>query len=332
VVGASGDTSNLLSAAGLTAASGATATTGTQSSISVQSANGATQTYYSNSNQITNAIPGVQINLTGTTSTPFSITVGQDTTQLVSAVNNFASAYNAAINEINSASAPPIVVPVGPGAALPGNATPPVGGGVLWANADVQSLKDRLTSMVSGFFGSDPNYNSLATVGLQLTSTFQTLTTSNNGSQNGGSSSSGSQQNSNPIQTTTYQGTDGQLQPLGTNKFLAAFQANPTAVQGLFQSASGLANAMGTYLTGITGFPTILANGSVGNIPTTSVIQGFENTNNDTIASLQDQIKQITDSANMQADMLRTEFTSTEGQLAEFQALQSQLSGFFKGQ
>lgn len=331
VVGASGDTSNFLTATGLTTAAGGTAKTGTQASVTVQSASGGTTTYYSNSNQVTNAIAGIQINLVSATSTPFTISVGQDSTQLVSAVNSFVSAYNAAVSEINTASAPPLITGVPPGSSLPGTATTPVGGGILWGNADVASIKDRLAGIVSGFFGTNKTYNSLATVGLQLTSSFSIFTTANNGANNGGTAAAGTSANA-PVQNTTYQGTDGQLSPLDPTKFAAAFSANPNAVQSLFQGASSLTKTLGTYITGLTGAPTLLSGGPVGTIPVTSIIQGFENSNSSTISSLQDQIKRITDAANMQADSLRQQFVSTEGTLAQYQALQSQLSGFFKGQ
>lgn len=329
VVGAAGDTSNFLTATGLTAAAGATSTTGTQASVTVQSASGSTQTYYSNSNQVTNAIQGVQLNLLSATATPFTVSVGQDSTQLVSAVNSFVSAYNSAVSEINTASAPPLITGNQPGSSLPGAPATPIGGGILWGVADVSSIKDRLANIVSGFFGSDPKYNSLASLGLQLTSTFSVLTTSNNGATNGGTAAAGTSAGA-PVQNTTYQGTDGQLSPLDSTKFAAAFQANPNAVQQVLQGAQGLSNQLGTYLTGLTGAPTLLFNGPVGTIPTTSIIQGFENADNSNISSLQDQIKRITDAANMQADSLRQQFTATEGTLAVYQSLQSSLSGFFK--
>lgn len=331
VVGSAGDSSNFLSAAGLTTAAGATTTIGTQAKLQIQNPNGSTQTYYSNSNQVTTAIPGVQINLLSNSATPYTISVSQDSSQLVSAVNTFVSAYNAAITEINNATQPPLIVPSQPGQ-LPANAQAPVGGGVLWNNSDIGQVKDQLTNIVSGFFGNNTSYNSLASLGLTLTDSFSTYTTSNNGtgSGTGGTAAAGSQPGS-IVQTTTYQGTDGTFQALNTQKFLAALQANPSAVTQIFQGASSLTTQLGTFLTGATGLPTLLSTGTVGQIPSTAVIQGFENSNTDTIQSLQEQIKQITDDANLQADSLRQQFVSTEGTLAQYQALQSQLAGFFKG-
>ncbi|HEV3139705.1 MAG TPA: flagellar filament capping protein FliD, partial [Vicinamibacterales bacterium] len=131
VLGSSSDTSNFLSAAGLTTAGGAPPQTiGTQAQVVVQTSTGP-QTYYSNSNQVTNAIPGMQINLQASTAQPFTVTVSQDSTQLVSAINTFVSAYNTAINEINQATAPPVVISAN-SASLPGTSSAQsLGGGIL---------------------------------------------------------------------------------------------------------------------------------------------------------------------------------------------------------
>jgi hypothetical protein len=94
--------------------------------------------------------------------------------------------------------------------------------------------------------------------------------------------------------------------------------------------AQGLVTQMGTYLTGATGLPTQTSTGLLGSIPNVSLIQGFENSNNSIIDSIQQQITQINDTANQQADALRAEFVNTETQLVGFQSLQSQLSSFFK--
>ncbi len=335
VLGSSSDTSNFLSAAGLTTASGATATIGQQAKIVLQTQSGGTQTIYSNSNTVTTAIPGVQINIAGSTNTPFTITVSQDSSQLVNALNTFVCAYNAAINEINQATAPPIVPSV-PQNALPGQTTvQSFGGGILYGNANVELIKDELVSIVSAIntnTGSS-SFNSLAQIGLQLDSSFTTFTTGNNGQNNGGlniNGSSGSSSNQGGIQQTIYQGTDGQLQPLNVQQLQAAFQANPAAVQQLLNGAFGLTQQMGSYLTGVTGFPTLLASGPVGTIPSVSLIQNYENANTDEISSLQQEVQTITDAVNLQANMLRDEFVDTETFISGYQALQAQLSSFFK--
>ena len=57
----------------------------------------------SGTNQIFTAIPGVTLNLTGTTSTSgASVQVGADTSDITTAVNSFVSAYNAAVTELNN--------------------------------------------------------------------------------------------------------------------------------------------------------------------------------------------------------------------------------------
>ncbi len=327
VLGASGDSSNFLSAVGLTPGSGATTAVGKQSVLSVQNASGVLSTVYGGSNAITTAVPGIEIDLTSAITSPVSITVAKDTTKLVSALNTFVSAYNAAIGEINSASAPPIVSAVPPGTLSTGSSQS-FGGGVLYGNADVQSLRYQLTNIVGGFVGgpADAGYNSLAKIGLTLDDSFSTVTTSNNGQlSNGGSAAPGSTTGA-AIQNTTYQGTDGQLQPLNTTTLLAALQANPNAVSDVLNGAKGLTQQLGTYLTSVTGAPTLLNSGPVGNIPTVSLLQNFENNNTNTIQNLQQQIKQITSNANQQANNLRKQFVASETLIAGLQSEQQQLA------
>ncbi len=333
VLGASGDTSNFLTAAGLTTAAGATTQVGAQASVTIQDPTGTTSTVYSNSNQVTDAINGVQLNITSFT-TPYTISVGQDNSKLISAVNTFVSAYNAAITEINNATEPPAVISPQPGSSTTATSAS-VGGGVLFSNSDINSVKDELTNMITGFFGNPfkadsasysspvPQYDSLSAIGLQVSSSFSIVQTSSNG---------GSTSATNPVTTQSLQGTDGTLQPLDVATFTAALAANPSGVQAIFQGASSLTSQLGNYLGQVTGLPTLLNSGLTGILPigNTAIIQGFENTNTDAITSIQDQITQITDNANQQANTLRTEFVSTEGTIAEYQALQAQLGGFFK--
>ncbi|HLI95034.1 MAG TPA: flagellar filament capping protein FliD, partial [Candidatus Baltobacteraceae bacterium] len=322
VVGSSSDTSNFLTATGLTSASGATSTIGQQASVTLQAPGGGTQTVYSNSNTVTTAIPGVQLNLLSAATSPFQVTVAQDSSQAVTAVNTFISAYNAAIGEINTATAPPVVQSSPVGSTVGSPPPPPVGAGILFGNADVEIIKDQLVNEVSSVLqNAGSAYNSLSQIGLTLDDSFTLL------QQNTSTDQSGSQSSS--VGATQMQGTDGELQPLNVSTFQAAFAANPTAVQNLLSGAQGLVVQMGTYLTGVTGMPTQTANSLLGSIPTTSLIQGFENANNSETESIQQQISQIQDNANMQADQLRAEFVQTETALAGYQALQQQLGSFF---
>jgi flagellar hook-associated protein 2 len=320
VLGGSGDTSNFLSATGLTAASGASTTVGQQASVTFQDASGTTHTVYSNSNTVTNAINGVSLHLVSNATQPFQVSVAQDSSGLVSALNTFVSAYNAAIGEINNATAVPIVTQGSTGSGIGGSSSTSVAGGVLYGNADVQSIKNALVNMVDTF---NPNgtggYTSLSQLGLTLTSSYTALTANT-------SSTSSTQ----PITTQTMDGTDGQLQPLNVSQLQAALAANPNAVQSLLTGTQGMVTQIGTYLTSVTGLPTLASNGLLGTIPSVSLIQGFENANTSEIDNIQQQITQIQSNANMQADQLRTEFVNTETQLAGYQSLQSQLGSFFK--
>ncbi len=321
VIGSSGDSSNFLSAVGLTGA-GVTTKIGTQAKVIVQNPSGGTTTYYSNSNSVTNAIPGVQLNLLSSTATPFTVSVSQNTSNLVSAANTFISAYNAAVTEINTATAPPTVSQSSaPG--LPGQtaSSSSFGGGVLYGNTDVSLIQQQLTNLVSGIVpGAGTSYNSLSQIGISLDSSVTQIVAS---MPTPGSTTS-------PISTQTLSGTDGLLSPLDSTKLLAAFTANPNAVQTLLNGPAGLTQQLGGYLTGVTGLPTLLANGIAGNIPQTSLLQNFENSITSQIQTIQQQVNNITGAANLQADLLRSEFISSETLISGYQSLQSQLGSFFK--
>ncbi len=56
----------------------------------------------SSSNTLTNVIDGVTLNLTGTSSSPVTLTVNQDIDQVVRDVNSFISSFNSAMNTISS--------------------------------------------------------------------------------------------------------------------------------------------------------------------------------------------------------------------------------------
>ena len=321
VVGSSGDTSNFLSAVGLSGA-GATTSIGTQAKVVVQNPGGGTSTYYSNTNAVTTAIPGIQLNLVSNSATPFTVSVSQDSTSLVSAANAFVSAYNAAITEINTATAPPTVLQTNSNG-LPGQiaTAQSFGAGVLYGNTDISLIQEQLTNIVSGIIpGSGSSYNSLSQIGITLDSSVTQVTAS---AQTPGSTAS-------PLSTQSLDGTDGLLAPLNTSKLLAAFTANPNAVQTLLNGSFGLTQQLGGYLTGVTGLPTLLSGGIAGSIPQTSLLQNFENSITSQIQTIQQQVNNITGEANLQADLLRSEYAASESLISGYQSLQSQLGSFFK--
>lgn len=332
VVGSSSDTSNFLQSAGLTSSAGATSTIGKQAYVAVVTSSGALQTVYSNSDSVAGAIPGMAINVTGTTTIPFSVTVAQNSAVAVSAISNFVSAYNAALNEISIATAPPIVQQT-KSTATSTTATSSLlaNGGVLYGDQTIQNLSSRLTQIVTGLTqNGSSSYNSLQSIGLSLDSSHTVYSSNTNAT---GGTINATQ--SGPIATTSVDGTDGQFLPLDITKFAAAFAADPNAVATLFVSTDrtskiGLSNQLGVYLTSVTGFPTSLASGLSGTVPPVSLLQSDENTGTAQITSLNLSIKNVTDKANAQADLLRAQATASEALVSKYQSEQSvvnQLSG-----
>jgi flagellar hook-associated protein 2 len=329
VIGSASDTTNFLKAVGLEG-SGATTTIGQQAYVTVQQPNGSPQTYYSSSDQISGAIAGITLTVAGDSTTPTTLTVTQNSQPAISAINAFVSAYNAAINEINTASEAPVVQQTDSttSTSTTSSSSKLSAGGALYNDLIVEELKDQLISIVSDVFsGGGTSYNSLSSIGLSLDSTHSVFAAS--GSANNAtsdSSDSTSSAGNGTITLQTQDGTSGELQPLDVATFTAAFEADPTAVANIFNSANGLVSQLGSYLTSATGLPTQATSGLVGSIPDVSLIQNDENQVSSQVTSLQDYIKQIDDEANAQADLLRAEYTSSETLIAGYQSLQTYVS------
>jgi len=323
---ASGDSSNFLAAVGLTPGSGATSNVGTQAFAKIQTPSGAITTYYSNSNSITNAIPGITLNIFKTTSTSTSLTISADSSPAISALNTFVSAYNAAINEINTATAAPVIKQTNSAnspASTTASSSVIANGGSLFGDFQIDEIKNKLINLASQVFNNgSASYQSLGAIGLLLDSSHQVLQSNSTATTTSGSPSQ-------PITVSSADGTSGAFLPLNLVKFAAAFSANPSAVASIFTSASGFIsdpkNGLGAYLTTVTGLPTSGINGFIGSIPQTSLLQNDENSNSAQIKSIQTYINQIQDEANAQADSLRKQFTATEGLIATYQSLQSQI-------
>jgi flagellar capping protein FliD len=330
VVGATGDTSNFLQVAELVTGSGSKTTVGKQAYVAVVTASGALQTTYSNSDSVVGAIPGMAINLTGTTSIPFTVTVAQNSALTINVVSSFISAYNAAMNEIAIATAPPIVQQTALAAGATSASSVIASGGTLYGDQTIQFLSSRLIQLVTGLTNNGTTYNSLQSIGLSLDKS-HTVYQSNTNAQGGTVDKS----TSGPIATKTVDGTDGQFLPLDVTMFTAAFAANPSAVANMFvstsrMSTSGLTNQLGTFLTGVTGTPTSLISGLVGSIPVVSILQSDENAATAQITGLNQSIKNVTDRANAQADLLRAQATASEALVSKYQSEQTyanQLSG-----
>ncbi len=253
-----------------------------------------------------------------------TVTVGSDSSGLQSAITTFAKAYNAVIDEINTATQAPVVgstTSQSSGQQISGQIS---NGGVLFNNQNILSLKDRLVNLATSFGQTgSTSYNSLASVGLTLDSSFSV----NAAGADSGSTNSSSQTS---VQQQTYQGTSGRFADLDVGKLTTALAANPNAVSNLFSGAQSVIGNLGAYLTTATSLPTQLASGSVGKLPPQSLFSVFTKETSDQITSLQTQIQLVTDQANLQADRLRASFTSAEGLIAQLQSEQSSLSGLLK--
>ncbi len=329
-LGSSGDTSNFLQAAGFLAnatqpnqlSAGATEQVGSAAKIVYTDAAGTQHTVFSNSNTVTNVVPGVSLTLKqavdGTTIVPVTISVAQDSTALQTAINNWVTAYNAVIDEINTATQAPVVGTSTNSSTGQTTGTQLTGGGVLFNNQEVMDIKDQLVSLVSGYLNTgSSSYNSLSSIGLSLDNSFtQGQATSDDSSDTASQTS---------VQQQQFDGTSGRLQGLDVSALTSALAADPNAVSALFTGQSSVVTQMGAYLTTVAGLPTQLTNGIAGTIPTQSLLATLQSENQDEISSLQQQITLVTNQANMQADQLRQEFTNSETQIAQLQAMQGSL-------
>jgi flagellar capping protein FliD len=114
------------------------------------------------------------------------------------------------------------------------------------------------------------------------------------------------------------------------SKLSAALAANSNAVASLFTGVNSVIGQIGAYLTTTTGLSTQLTGALAGKGGPTSLFASLSNQTNDHITSLQQQIKLVTDQANLQADTLRREFVNSETQIAQLQSLQSSLGALTK--
>jgi flagellar hook-associated protein 2 len=171
--------------------------------------------FSSASNTVTGAIQGVTLSLASQTAgTPVQLTVGPDTNQITSAVNNFVSAYNTVISTINTQY---VVDPTG---TIP---APP-----LESDISLRSLQSRLLSDVSYAIGGNGGLVNLASLGINQ---------NNDGTLTVGTT---------PVDPSNPSNT-GQT-------FAQVLSTNPSAVLNFFQNTSGtgFANVFNTDLTALT--------------------------------------------------------------------------------
>ncbi|MGH9398499.1 MAG: flagellar filament capping protein FliD [Terriglobia bacterium] len=105
------------------------------------------------SNTVTGAIPDVTLNLTGTSASPVTVTVGADANQVSTTVNNFVSAYNAVVQAVN-----------GQFVYTQGAATQPP----LFSDSTLQSVQQTLYTDVNYGITGNSGLNGLASLGITL--------------------------------------------------------------------------------------------------------------------------------------------------------------------
>ena len=311
ILGSATDTSNFLGVSGLSNKTGLTPTitTGTQAKLTYQGPTGAPITVYSATNDFTSVVPGIDLN---------------DPSAAEKAIGAFVTAYNAAITELNNATAAPVIATGTVASTGQQASTAATKGGPLYNDFEVSGIRDQLVQLVSGFIPSgSSSYNSLQSIGLSL----DTATTSA-GAVDADDSTSSNSSSKDSTSTQNLSATSGKLQALDTTTFEAALNANPSAVQALFTSTTGgLAQQVGTQLTLATGLPTFLASGlASSDAGGNSILQTVEDSNTIQIDTLKQQISLINDEAATQANSLRAQFTASETQIAELQALQAQIA------
>ncbi len=283
---------------------------------------GTPHTVYSNSNNVTSVVPGVDLTLQqavdGTVVAPVTISVAQDSSGLQSSITSFVNAYNALISEIDSATQAPVVGTTADSTSGQTQGTQLSAGGILFNNQDVSDLRDQLVNLVSsmGDTGST-SYNSLASIGLTLDSSFSVDSADASDTSNTTTQSDVSQQ--------TFDGTSGRLNALDVSDVHRRAGGQCERGRKAFHRASSLVGQIGSYLTSVSGLPTQLTGSIAGTIPAQSLFSTLSTENSDEVSSLQQQIALVTDQANQQANMLRAEFANSETQIAELQSMQSSL-------
>ncbi|MDE3178542.1 MAG: flagellar filament capping protein FliD [Acidobacteriota bacterium] len=105
------------------------------------------------SNTVSGAIPGVTLNLVGTSATPVTLTVGANSNQVSTTINNFVSAYNAVIQAVNTQ------FTYTQGA----SSQPP-----LFSDSSLQMVQQTLYTDVNYTIGGSSAYTTLASMGVTL--------------------------------------------------------------------------------------------------------------------------------------------------------------------
>jgi flagellar hook-associated protein 2 len=143
--GGAGEITNLTDSSGLGLS---TAVHGKDASLSV---NGVPIT--ESTNTVTGVIPGVTLDLQGTSASPVTVSVTPDVTQATTAINNFVSAYNAVANAMNTE----FTYTAG------ASSQPP-----LFSDSALQQVQSTLASDINYFTSGNIGINGLSSLGVNL--------------------------------------------------------------------------------------------------------------------------------------------------------------------
>ena len=135
----SGLAGKLLVDTGSTGLSLSTLTPATNALIQVGSGSGSNLLFTSSTNTFSNILPGLTVNVTGTSTTPVTITVGQDSSALVSAVQSFANDFNTVSNTISQDDS---------------YNTSTNTGSVLFANSALEQVSNSILNALTATYGS----------------------------------------------------------------------------------------------------------------------------------------------------------------------------------
>ncbi len=158
---AEADTSNPTNVISTFGWDNATQETGQNAEVEVSLDGGNTWTTYTRStNQISDVIPGTTLNLYAASSTPVTLTISQDTSKAMKAVEDFVDSFNNIVNWINKQydQAPPKNTQNTSGSATKQ--------GALYHNEMIETVLSRMKSMVYQLVPGLSKYNSLPSVGI----------------------------------------------------------------------------------------------------------------------------------------------------------------------
>lgn len=175
------------------------------------------QDIVSASNNLNGLVPGVDLTLNSTSTTPVTVTVGQDTTTTTNAVQTFVTAANTLFGDVDKLTAET------------GNATT---AGILAGDTGVQSIEDTLKTMIaSPVVGGTPGYNTLTSVGISTGAIGSAPGSTNQLQLNTATLAQALQANPNAVQNL-FAGLNGTLgavtQTSGSGNFISGATGQPT--------------------------------------------------------------------------------------------------------